>query len=87
MRKDLINTLVYFDKDNIPDEVFEELENYVNLPYFYPEHLKKCSLACEAICVWIRAVYQYAKIHRTLNPRMRKLLAREDPSSKVSNIL
>ncbi|CBJ31040.1 dynein heavy chain [Ectocarpus siliculosus] len=57
--KGFMDSLVKFDKDNIPDRIIKKVEPFNNNPDFTPEQIEKASKACTAICMWALAMYQY----------------------------
>ena len=46
---------------------------------FTPEMVKKASIACEAICMWVRAMHKYHFVARGVEPK-RKALAEAQAS-------
>ncbi|CAN0405179.1 unnamed protein product, partial [Ascophyllum nodosum] len=54
-----MDSLVKFDKDNIPDRIIKKVEPFQSNPDFTPEQIEKASKACTAICMWALAMYQY----------------------------
>jgi dynein heavy chain len=71
--KKLLEDLFDFDKDNIPDKVISNIQPYMDREDFDPAAIKKASIACEAICLWVRAMYKYHFVARAVEPK-RKLL-------------
>ncbi|CAN0316943.1 unnamed protein product, partial [Scytosiphon promiscuus] len=63
--KGFMDSLVKFDKDNIPDRIIKKARHlrtsppFNNNPEFTPEQIEKASKACTAICMWALAMYQY----------------------------
>ena len=57
--KVFLNSLVNFDKDNIPDKVIKAITPFMDDPAFTPAAIEKASKACTAICMWARAMYKY----------------------------
>jgi len=55
----LLQRMLEFDKDNIPEQVILRLAPLMHDPQFMPEHCKKCSLFSAAVCGWIRSVVAY----------------------------
>ncbi|CAM9371173.1 unnamed protein product [Choristocarpus tenellus] len=54
-----MDSLVKFDKDNIPDRTIKKVEPFATNPEFTPEVIEKASKACTAICMWSLAMYKY----------------------------
>ena len=75
--------MMFFDKDHIPDDIFEELKTFVFNPLFDPDLVRQVSLSATNVCIWIHAVYKYAHIHRNMQPRLRNLLEHEDKFTQV----
>jgi dynein heavy chain len=71
--KKLLEELFEFDKDNIPDKVIQQMGPYMEREDFDPAAIKKASIACEAICMWSRAMYKYHFVAKAVEPK-RQLL-------------
>ncbi|CAE7602693.1 Dnah1 [Symbiodinium sp. CCMP2456] len=71
--KKLLEDLMDFDKDNIPDKVIQTIGPYIDREDFDPAAIKKASIACEALCLWVRAMYKYHFVAKAVEPK-RKLL-------------
>ncbi|XP_078044753.1 dynein axonemal heavy chain 7 isoform X4 [Augochlora pura] len=70
-----LDSLLNFDKDNIPDNVIEKIrKQYLTNPDFDPEKVKKVSTACEGLCRWVYAMSEYDKVSKVVAPK-RKALA------------
>ena len=54
--KKLLDDLFKFDKDNIPEKVITQLGPYMEREDYNAEAIKKSSVACEALCLWARAM-------------------------------
>lgn len=73
-----LDSLLHFDKDNIPDKVIETIRNeYLTNPDFDPEKIKKVSTACEGLCRWVIAMSEYDTIAKIVAPK-RKALAKAE---------
>jgi dynein heavy chain, axonemal len=57
-----LDSLMGFDKDNIPDAVIRRVEPYIGAEEFTPEAVSKVSKACTSICMWVRAMYVYHNV-------------------------
>ena len=55
--KVFIESLVKYDKDNIPDAVIQKLSPYMEDEAFTPKAIEKASKACTAVCMWARGMY------------------------------
>jgi len=70
-----LDSLLNFDKDNIPEKVIEKIrKEYLTNPDFDPEKIKKVSTACEGLCRWVIAMSEYDFIAKIVAPK-RKALA------------
>ncbi|KAK3561033.1 hypothetical protein QTP86_025716 [Hemibagrus guttatus] len=61
--------LQFFDHSKLSNELFEELGQIVQAPNFQTDLVCGVSQACESLCSWVRAVYQYACVKRCLAPQ------------------
>lgn len=74
-----LDSLLNFDKDNIPDKVMETLRlEYLAKPDFDPEKIKKVSTACEGLCRWVLAMSEYHDIVQIVAPKKRALAEAEE---------
>jgi dynein heavy chain len=73
----LLDRMVNFDKDNIPDQVISKVTPLYNDPEFEPEKIKKGSLAAMGICKWVRAMVVYSAVAKEVGPKKLKLAASE----------
>ncbi|XP_075307002.1 dynein axonemal heavy chain 2 [Odontesthes bonariensis] len=64
-----IKTLINFDKDNISDRVLKKIGNYCRQADFQAEIIGKVSLAAKSLCMWVRAMEVYGRIHREVEPK------------------
>jgi dynein heavy chain len=85
--KKFIATLMEFDKDNIPDDVIHKIEPYIVRPDFTPDAVAKASVACRAICMWVRAMHKYHHVARAVEPKRQKLLAAQQELEATMVIL
>jgi dynein heavy chain len=71
--KKLLDDLFEFDKDNIPEPVIQKFDPYVAREDFDPVQIKKSSVACEALCMWCRAMHKYHFVAKAVEPKRRML--------------
>merc|ERR1712194_63293 len=57
--KKLLDNLFNFDRDNIPETVIQKITSYMDREDFDPAAIKRASIACEAMCMWTRAMFKY----------------------------
>lgn len=60
--------LEFYDRSALSGDLFSALRQAVGQPGFTPEAVREASRACESLCRWARAVYQYACVHRRMAP-------------------
>merc|ERR550514_2060989 len=75
--KKLLDDLFEFDKDNIPERVIAKIDPYIQREDFDPVAIKKASVACEALCMWARAMHKYHFVAKAVEPK-RQMLADAD---------
>uniref|UniRef100_K3W7Q8 Uncharacterized protein n=1 Tax=Globisporangium ultimum (strain ATCC 200006 / CBS 805.95 / DAOM BR144) TaxID=431595 RepID=K3W7Q8_GLOUD len=68
-----MESLLTFDKDNIPDAIIAKVAPYMEDPNFTPEQIEKSSKACTAICMWARAMYTYHFVAKAVEPKKKAL--------------
>ncbi|KAK1936683.1 Dynein heavy chain 1 [Phytophthora citrophthora] len=67
--KKLMEDMLKFDKDNIGDKIIQELDRYIEMDEFSPAAVRKASVACEAICMWVRAMHTYHNVAKMVEPK------------------
>jgi dynein heavy chain len=82
-----LDSLMNFDKDNIPEKVIKTVQSLVDNPDFTPEKIKKASNACTAICTWVLAMHTYYFIARDVEPKRQKLAAAQAELDEVNAML
>lgn len=83
-----LDSLLNFDKDNIPDKVIETIRtDYLTNPDFDPEKIKKVSTACEGLCRWVIAMSEYDEIAKIVAPKKRALAEAEAAYDKAMELL
>jgi len=83
----LLDRLMGYDKDNIPEEVMAKLKPLEEDPEFEPEAVKKASVAAFGICKWVRAMIVYDGIAKVVAPKKASLLKAETDLANVMSIL
>lgn len=68
-----INSLVRFDKDNIPEKTLKKLARYITDPTMQVDAMRKVSVASTSLCMWVHAIDSYAKVFREVAPKRRRL--------------
>jgi len=83
----LIDRMIGFDKDNIPDDVMQKLRPLEDDPQFDPEVIKKASVAAFGICKWVRAMIVYDGVSKVVAPKRAQLKRAEGDLAKVMEVL
>ena len=76
-------SLLDFDKDNIPQKTIENIEPYINNPDFVPEEIAKSSKACTALCKWVRSMHKYHGVSVRVEPLRIQLAEAEASYAKT----
>ncbi|KAF3422790.1 hypothetical protein E2986_04661 [Frieseomelitta varia] len=83
-----LDSLLNFDKDNIPDAVIEKIrKEYLTNPDFNPEKIKKVSAACEGLCRWVYAMSEYDKVSKVVAPKKKALAEAQEVYNEAMNNL
>ncbi|UJR28892.1 hypothetical protein I4U23_010112 [Adineta vaga] len=86
-KDDFFDDLVFYDKDNVSDEVFDMLTKIVSFDTFTPSYVAAASKAASSLCAWILAVYEYAKVARAQKSLREQVKAYEKLYNKRQKIL
>ncbi|XP_053191724.1 dynein heavy chain domain-containing protein 1-like [Scomber japonicus] len=54
--------LEFFDRCRLTNEQLQQLEQIIQSPLFVPETVREVSKACESLCRWVQAVYEWSCI-------------------------
>lgn len=58
--------LEFFDRYSLTNEQMHRLGKIVNSPEFVPESVREVSKACESLCRWVQAVYEFCLVQNQL---------------------
>ncbi|EDW55574.1 GM17246 [Drosophila sechellia] len=65
-----LDSLLNFDKDNIPVEVMKKLaQRILSNEAFDPDKIKSASTACEGLCRWVIALTKYDVVAKIVAPK------------------
>ncbi|GFR40055.1 hypothetical protein Agub_g593 [Astrephomene gubernaculifera] len=78
-----LDSLVTFDKDNIPAEVIQALQPLLSHPDFQPAKIKKVSQAAFGLCSWVRAMDTYNRVAKVVAPKRQALQEAEEQLAAV----
>ncbi|ORZ30920.1 dynein heavy chain and region D6 of dynein motor-domain-containing protein [Catenaria anguillulae PL171] len=73
-----LDSLMTFDKDNIPEAVVTKIKPYIDNPDFAVEVISKVSKAATSICAWVRAMEKYYWVSRSIEPKRARLKEAQD---------
>ena len=59
-----IKQLINYDKNSVPEKVFQKLRKYSKHPDFKPEVVGKVSHACKSMCEWVLALEHYHEVYK-----------------------
>ncbi|KAK0178126.1 hypothetical protein PV328_002104, partial [Microctonus aethiopoides] len=83
-----LDSLIHFDKDNIPERVMEKIRNeYLTNSNFDPEKVKVSSTACEGLCKWVYAMSEYDKVAKVVAPKKKALAKAQEVYNEASEKL
>lgn len=68
-----LDSLLNYDRDNIPEKIITRIEPYINDPNFSPQAIEKVSKACTSICKWVRAMHKYHHVAKNVEPKRQRL--------------
>ena len=87
IRENFFDDLIYYDKRNIPQDIFDALEQICQVETFTPEYVKVGSLAASALCEWILSVYRFARYERKISGRSDEMRDYQDLYNKRMSVL
>lgn len=82
-----LESLLNFDRDNIPDATIAKIQPYIESEAFTPQAISKVSKACTSICLWVRAMYKYHHVAKMVAPKRAAMRAAEDDLKETEFVL
>ena len=82
-----LKSLFDFDKDNIPDNIIDKIQVYMDNEGFEPAAIAKSSKACTSICMWVRAMHKYHWVAKGVEPKRRALAEAQEELAATQVIL
>lgn len=67
-----LKKLQEYDKNHITDAMIRKLKPYIENKDFVPEVVVNVSKVCKSMCMWVRAIDQYAKVYKIVEPKRKK---------------
>jgi len=83
-RPDFLESLAKYDKDNIKPKIIKKLKKFMDNPDFTAEKVGKVSSAAKCFCMWVRAMYIYDKVAKTVEP---KKIALAEAEAKLKGVM
>ncbi|XP_068007753.1 dynein axonemal heavy chain 9 [Melanerpes formicivorus] len=68
-----LDSLLRFDKENIPESCLRALQPYLQDPHFSPELVSTKSLAAAGLCSWVLNILRFHQLHRQVQPKRQAL--------------
>lgn len=74
----ILQELEFFDRYSLTNEQLQQLGQIVHSPEFVPVSVREVSKACESLCRWVKALYDFCCMqHRLTVKKQLEELARE----------
>lgn len=74
MEMNFLDRLKNYDKNNIPESILRRLRNnYTNRAEFDPAIVGQKNLASKSLCLWCRAIDNYSKVAKEVEPKKIKV--------------
>jgi dynein heavy chain len=67
-----LKNIMELDKEHINAKTLKRIETYTKESTFTPEYMMTKSAAAAALCTWVRAIEDYAKCLKIVNPKREK---------------
>ena len=83
----LLERLLNYDKDNIPDRLIKLVAPMIESEEFQPARIRTASQACAAMCSWAHAMYKYHFIYKDVLPLKQMLGVAKEELQKVTEKL
>jgi len=66
---DFLNSLINYDKENIPEMCQKAIQPYLDNPEFDPEFIRNKSAAAAGLCSWVVNIVSYFKVYCQVEPK------------------
>ena len=73
MDLNFLDRLKNYDRNNISEQVLFKLRKYTTRPEFDPHIVGQKNLASKSLCMWCRAIDNYSKVAKEVEPKKKKL--------------
>lgn len=68
----LLKKILEFDKENISEMVSKKIKSYIEHKDFDLAKIEKVSKVSKCLCQWVKAIDQFAKVFKIVEPKVRK---------------
>lgn len=68
--QNFLDQLRMFDKDHVNEKTLRKISWYTRDPQLEPQKVGVVSLACKSLCIWVRAIENYAIIYKDVGPKI-----------------
>lgn len=82
MDMSFIDRLKNFDRNNIPEPTLKRLRTYTSRPDFDPVLVGQKNLASKSMCMWCKAMDNYSKVAKEVEPKKKKVAELEAKMDK-----
>jgi len=80
----LLNNLINFDKDNFDEAIQTKIKkDYMDNEEFQPAKVKSASKAAAGLCLWIRAIINFCRVNKEVEPKRAALNAAKAEFAEV----
>jgi dynein heavy chain len=82
-----LDKLKSYEKNNIPDNILKKVRVYTSKPEFDPQIVGQKNLASKSLSMWCKAIDNYAKVVKEVEPKKKKLAELEKVFDDKNKIL
>lgn len=68
--QNFLDQLKMFDKDHVKEQTLKKISKYTRDPTLEPNKVGVVSSACKSLCIWVRAIENYAIIYKVVGPKI-----------------
>ncbi|EFO63728.1 Dynein heavy chain [Giardia lamblia P15] len=76
-----LEKLINYDVNNIPETMLKKVKRYYMDKNYTVDAIGRVSVAGKSLCLWVRAVYEYACVYKVVKPKQDAL---EDAKNKLA---
>ena len=87
MDLNFLDRLKHFDRNNISDRTLINLRKLTSKVEFDPHTVGQKNLASKSLCMWCRAIDNYAKVAKEVEPKKKKLAQLQKEFDQKNKVL